>query len=354
MRLFWLLLCRVVLGVVETTVAPAAPASSGHTTVALRMSLDVGIHTVAPVPAADTPSGGLCAQPCSEEPAVNFTLRLLEGDPGATKRPLVLSRGAVLHLEVRVDATPSVSPRISMEQCYGTGSGQQAHPRNYMVVNSHGCLHGSGLGSVSIQQQRGMSVLHISILAPVLEAEPEEEVYVHCLLSAWGARRHGPMSCFYNDTMARWQNAEDPSRSTLCDCCDTRCPPSDTGLMEQPEFPGEGMLHWETAGPLVVQELEPWFEAPCRTVKRLLLAGLALVGSAVLVAIVVGSVLGLGLAAWRLQGTRRGRRPPRRPPRRQCPFQAELQAVVGALVPRDVEKSGESGTEYHSLELGAM
>ncbi|XP_015733907.1 uncharacterized protein LOC107321479 [Coturnix japonica] len=346
MRLFWLLLCRVVLGVVETTVTPAAPASSSHTTVALRMSLDVGLHTVAPAPAAATPS-----QPCSEEPTVNFTLRLLDGDPGATKRPLVLSHGAVLHLEVRVDASPNVSPRISVEQCYGMGSGQQAHPRKiYMVVNSQGCLHGSGLGSVSIQQQRGMSVLHISILAPVLEAEPEEEVYVHCLLSAWGARRHSPMSCFYNDTMARWQNAEDPSWSSLCDCCDTRCPPRDTGLVEQPEFPGEGMLHWETAGPLLVRELEPWFEAPCRTVKKLLLAGLALVGSAVVVAIMVGSVLGLGLAAWRLQGTRRVRRPPRR----QCPFQAELQAVVGALVPKEVERSGESGTEYHSLELGAM
>lgn len=38
------------------------------------------------------------------------------------------------------------------------------------------CLHGSGLGSVSVQQQRGMSVLQLSILAPLLEAEPEEEV----------------------------------------------------------------------------------------------------------------------------------------------------------------------------------
>ncbi|XP_046784232.1 uncharacterized protein LOC124417211 isoform X2 [Gallus gallus] len=335
----------------ETTVAPAAPASSGHATVALTVSPGVGTHTVVPVPAAATPPGGLCAQPCPEEPPVNFTLRLLDGGLGATKRPLVLSRGAVLRLEARVDASPDVSPRISVEQCYGTGSGQRAHPwKSYMVVNSHGCLHGSGLGSVSVQQQRGMSVLQLSILAPVLEAEPEEEVYVHCLLSAWGARRHGPMSCFYNDTAARWHNAEDPSQSALCDCCDTQCPPADTGLGEQPGFPGEGMLHWETAGPLLVRELEPWFEAPCRTVKKLLLVGLALVGSAVVVAIIVGSVLGLGLAAWRLRGARRGRRPPRR----QCPFQAELQAVVGALVPREAEKRGESRTEYHSLEMGAV
>lgn len=55
----------------------------------------------------------------------------------------MLSRGAVLHLEARVDASPDVYPRISVEQCYGTGLGQQAHPwKSYMVVNSHGSVVG--------------------------------------------------------------------------------------------------------------------------------------------------------------------------------------------------------------------
>lgn len=38
------------------------------------------------------------------------------------------------------------------------------------------CLHGPNLGSVSVQHQRGASVLQLSILPPVLEAEPDEEV----------------------------------------------------------------------------------------------------------------------------------------------------------------------------------
>lgn len=38
------------------------------------------------------------------------------------------------------------------------------------------CLHGPNLGSVSVQHQRGASVLQLSILPPVLEAGPEEEV----------------------------------------------------------------------------------------------------------------------------------------------------------------------------------
>lgn len=90
--------------------------------------------------------------------------------------------------------------------------------------------------------------------------------------------------------------------------------------------------------------------APCRTVKKLLLAGLALLGSAIVAAVLVGSVLAMGLAVWRL---RRGQRRRRRP-RRQCPFQAELQAVVGALVPRELEKQGEPGSEYRSLEHSSV
>lgn len=127
------------------------------------------------------------------------------------KKPLVVSSGSVIHLEARVDFGPGVSPRIYMDQCYGTSSGWPGHSRRaYVVVNSQGlvlrsawscqttwwgerswgqpgnvpdlflglprCLHGPSLGSVSVQHQRGASVLQFSILAPVLEVEPEEEV----------------------------------------------------------------------------------------------------------------------------------------------------------------------------------
>lgn len=37
------------------------------------------------------------------------------------------------------------------------------------------CLHGEKLGIVSVQHQRGGSVLQLSILALMLDREPEEE-----------------------------------------------------------------------------------------------------------------------------------------------------------------------------------
>ncbi|KAK4813209.1 hypothetical protein QYF61_018010 [Mycteria americana] len=305
-------------------------------------------------------------------------------------KPLVLSPGSAVRLEARVDFTPDISLKIDLDQCYGTSSKQLGRSRRiFMVVNSRGCLHGQKLGSVSVQHRRGASALQLTIPAPALEDEPEEEeVYVRCLLTAWGpagARGHGTRSCFYSQATASWHNAEDPSQSTPCHCCDTGCPPGDAlprklpgtraglgwavvapggfgisggswgwvrlyGLRPPAGLPGEGTLRWEMVGPLLVQkEKVPWYEAPCRTVKRFLLAGLALVGSALVAAALVGALLGLAVATWRLGGRRRGQRRPR--PR--CPFHAELQSVVGALVPKEPEKGGEGGPEYRGLAQGS-
>ncbi|XP_074462991.1 uncharacterized protein LOC141750914 [Larus michahellis] len=350
---WWVLVCGAVLGVAGTTMAPATPASSDHTVVASVVSSGMGTRTAAPVLAAATVPGGAHAHPRSEEPSMNFTLRLLDGDPSAVKKPLVLSPGSAIRLEARVDFSPGVSLKISVDQCHGTSSEQLGRSRRiFMVVNSQGCLHGQKLGTVSIQHRRGVSALQLTIPAPLLEDETEEEeVYVHCLLTAWGARGHSARSCFYSQATDSWQNAEDPSRNAMCHCCDTGCPPDDTLPRELPGFLGEGTLHWETVGPLLVQkEKVPWYEEPCRTVKRFLLAGLALLGSALVAATLVGGLLGLALAVWRLGGRRRGQRQRRR----QCPFQAELQTVVGALGPRETKKRGEVGPPRRSLAQSSV
>lgn len=83
------------------------------------------------------------------------------------------------------------------------------------------------------------------------------------------------------------------------------------------------------------------FPALCQTVKRFLLAGLALVGSALLVVTVLGVLLALALTIWCSGRPWQGQQPPRQ----RCPFQIELQSVVGALALREREKQGEIGPQ---------
>lgn len=49
-------------------------------------------------------------------------------------------------------------------------------PQNVPVsLSCHRCLHGEKLENVSVQHQRGRSVLQLSIPVSTLEGEPEEE-----------------------------------------------------------------------------------------------------------------------------------------------------------------------------------
>lgn len=60
--------------------APAAPESSGHTVVAPAVPSAMGTRVAASALAATTKTGEDHAHPSSEEPIMNFTLRLLDGE----------------------------------------------------------------------------------------------------------------------------------------------------------------------------------------------------------------------------------------------------------------------------------
>ncbi|XP_051556237.1 zona pellucida sperm-binding protein 3-like isoform X6 [Myxocyprinus asiaticus] len=52
-----------------------------------------------------------------------------------------------------------------------------------------------------------------------------EDVYIHCKLVAWDPRDldGGKKACQYDKSSSRWLLLDDPSQSSLCSCCDTKC-----------------------------------------------------------------------------------------------------------------------------------
>ncbi|XP_025049283.1 zona pellucida sperm-binding protein 3-like isoform X1 [Alligator sinensis] len=284
---------------------------------------------------------------------MNFTLRILNEDFNIVDKTPVFRTGSPIHIEARVAANPNVSPKIYVDECYGAHSKRLSHSRRvYVIVNNRGCLYGGKSGNVSVWHRQADSALQFIIPAFLLGEEPEEEIYIHCLMTAWGQRtlsRHVKKSCYYNTASSSWQNLEDPSRNDLCNCCDSHCP-FDFSPEEQ-EFPGEGMLHRKTVGPLTVHKEEaPWYEAQCRTMKKLVLAAIAFVGSCLLAALLVGGVIALGLALF--HSYHHSKVPRLRRKRRPYPYHEELQTVVGALVPsEEIEKEKrELNAEYSNLK----
>ncbi|XP_067406305.1 uncharacterized protein [Emydura macquarii macquarii] len=278
---------------------------------------------------------------------MNFTLRILNEDFSVMAEPPTYTPGSPIHIEARVESSARVSPTIYVDACYGTQARHLSHSRRlYVIVNNHGCLHGGQTGDSAVWHRPENSTLRFAIPAFLLADEAEEKIYIHCLLSAWGQESPpslGKKSCYYNSAAFSWQNLEDPSQNFKCSCCDSRCPADSAPREELREFVGEGTLHKRVAGPLTVHmEEAPWYEERCRTVKKLLLGGVAFAGSCLVAALFVGGLLALALALLRSYGRGAGHGLLRK--RKEYPYHTELQTVVGALLtadetPKDKEES---------------
>ncbi|XP_053862817.1 uncharacterized protein LOC128824914 isoform X2 [Malaclemys terrapin pileata] len=297
----------------NTTVTPAASAPSG-TTVADHLSARTPGHV-------QFLQGGHSIKSAK----INFTLRILNEDFSVMAEPPTYTPGSPIRVEAKVESSAGVSPRIYVDECYGSHAEHLSHSRRiYVIVNNHGCLHGGKSGDVAVWCRPEDSALQFATPAFMLADEPEEKIYIHCLLTAWGQESLtslGKKSCYYNSTSFSWQNLEDPSQNLKCSCCDSHCPADSAP-------PGE-------------------LRERCRTLKKLLLVGVAFVGSCLVGALFVGGLLALALALFRSYQRSKGQRLLRK--RKEYPYQTELQSVVNALVTAEEMQKAEreSSIDYN-------
>ncbi|XP_028905215.2 uncharacterized protein LOC103169153 isoform X1 [Ornithorhynchus anatinus] len=271
-------------------------------------------------------------------PGMNFSLRILNDGLTADGQPHPFMLGSPVTLEARVEPFPGQLLRIYVDECYGLQVRHLSHSRRlYALVNNHGCLLDK-IGNSASWNRTGEMVLQLVVPAFMFTEQVQEKVYIQCWLRAWSQTRAfepGRKSCSYDPLLSRWILPEDPSESSVCNCCGDICSASE---MNHKEFPGEGRVHKVVVGPLLVQRKPPlWFDASCKTLKQFVLSGLAFVASFLLVLFVTGSFVGLVVALGRLCWYHKHPRPKRQ--RRSCPYQEELQIVVEEVASLDEEET---------------
>ncbi|XP_025030483.1 zona pellucida sperm-binding protein 3-like [Python bivittatus] len=276
---------------------------------------------------------------------LNFSLRVLSEDFSVEAVPEVYIEGSVIHIEARIQASPSMFPKLFIEECYGANAPHHSHTRKiYIIVNNHGCLHA---GDPEVMWFRKTDSVIVFKLPAFLMTDDSEEIYIHCLLTAWSQKlptNPGKKMCVFDSISSRWKNLDELSKSSICNCCDSYC------HQESPHgnLKGERISHRELLGPLRVRKEDaPWLEGKCHTMKRMLLVSAAFVCSCILAALFVGVLIALALAVLRYSGVgRRHRRLRNRKAQRS--FHTELQTVVGACTETDeIEK--ESNMDYCKL-----
>ncbi|XP_061458913.1 zona pellucida sperm-binding protein 3-like [Rhineura floridana] len=284
------------------------------------------------------------AQP--NEVKLNFSLRVLNEDLSVAAEPGIYVEGSVIYLEARVQASPGLFPKLFIDECYGTDAQPQSHFRRvYIIVDNHGCMSSGELEARWFRKDD--SVLVFTMPAFLLTGK-SEEIYIHCLLTAWSQKippTPGKKACYFDSISSSWKNVDEPSKTSVCKCCDSYCPVESPPFGNEKAFWGEGRLHREVVGPLAVhREDVPWFEGQCHTMKRFLLVSVAFGGSCLLAALFAGALVALGLAVYRYSHTSKPLKN-----RMEQPYQTELQTVLGSLaVDEDVEK--ESSLDYCKLK----
>ncbi|XP_053135171.1 zona pellucida sperm-binding protein 3-like isoform X2 [Hemicordylus capensis] len=289
---------------------------------------------------------------------MNFSLRVLDDGFHVPVERRVYVEGSEIRLEARVQPGPSLFPKIFIDECYGTDRLHLNRARRaYIIVDNHGCLYAEEAGTAASWFRKEDSVIVFMLPAFLVTGELEEEIYIHCFLTAWSRRiptNSGKKTCSWDSASSRWKNMDEPSQASVCNCCDTHCPSAShhSGLV--PAFAGEGSRHRVVVGPLTVQkEGVPWFEGQCHTMKKLLLVSIAFVGSCILAALFVGTLLALALALFRY--SRMGRGHQLLKDRKEQPFQTELQTVVGALAMAEAEATEkESSLDYVKLKSDTL
>ncbi|XP_060125248.1 zona pellucida sperm-binding protein 3 [Zootoca vivipara] len=280
---------------------------------------------------------------------MNFSLRVLNEDFSVAAEPGEYVEGALIHLEARVQASPGLSPKLFVDECYGKDVGNHGHFRRiYILADKHGCLYGDG---PKVRWLRREDPAMVFTIPAFLLTGDSEEIYIHCLLSAWSRETSsslGKKACYFDSISSSWKNIDDPSKNYVCKCCNSHCPWEPPSPGSEKAFWGEGKLHSRVVGPLRVHKEDvPWFEGRCHTMKTFLLVSISFGGSCVLAVLFTGATVALGLAVFRYSRTSKGHKLLKN--RKEHQFQTELQLVLGDLaVDEEVEK--ESNVDYCKIK----
>uniref|UniRef100_A0A6J0UEE7 ZP domain-containing protein n=1 Tax=Pogona vitticeps TaxID=103695 RepID=A0A6J0UEE7_9SAUR len=325
--------------------------SSSATTTSPGAPMSAPTHRRPPAARTQDPVRFLQATRHQEALRMNYSLSILNEDLSIATEPEVYEEGSVIRVEARVRADLVLLPKLFIDKCYATNTPHLSRSGwAYIIVDNQGCLYARDLNASWFRKEDSAIVFTLRV-PPFVLASDTGEIYIHCLVTAWSDKlptTSGKKTCSFDSVSSRWKNVDEPSKTSVCDCCDSHCPVEFYHLAKVKAFPGEGRLSSEVVGPLMVRKEEvPWFEGQCHTMKKLLLVSVAFVSSCILAALFVGALLALATATFRYSRTSKGHRLLKDRPKQ--PYHAELQVVAEArAISEEIDK--ESTLDYCKLK----
>ncbi|XP_068196774.1 zona pellucida glycoprotein 3f, tandem duplicate 2 [Antennarius striatus] len=179
-----------------------------------------------------------------------FHMALLDERLAATAKTNVIPPGSFMSIWAAVEQKSHQPLLLLMDECVAAATpALRPDSRVYPIISNKGCLLDSRRGNSGFLPRRHSSslILHLQSFKFPLG----DEVYIHCKLVAWdpGALHEGRKVCHYLKEAGRWELLDDPSRSSVCSCCDGTCSSRPRGTPGQEP---RSFSHRSVLGPLAV------------------------------------------------------------------------------------------------------
>ncbi|XP_065133204.1 zona pellucida glycoprotein 3f, tandem duplicate 2 [Paramisgurnus dabryanus] len=121
----------------------------------------------------------------------------------------------------------------------------------YPIIANKGCLvDGKKSHSTFLPRYQSSSILlHLQ----AFKFAAGEEVYIHCKLIAWDPDNLNELkkACNYNKATGEWELLDDPSKNSLCQCCDSTCIERSR---RDTQSAAQGLVLNSVLGPLIITE----------------------------------------------------------------------------------------------------
>ncbi|XP_067911027.1 galactosylceramide sulfotransferase isoform X6 [Heterodontus francisci] len=188
-----------------------------------------------------------------------FSMKIMTDDWTAERPNSVFFLGASINLEASVIATFHQELRLYMEECIATPTSSLAKsPENYTIINNYGCLIDGKTGNSKYLPRSDGSLLQFVVQAFKFLHLEDADIYIHCKALIWDPNLDASQlnkACSFDQQTESWQLLDAPLQSSLCDCCNTICQPTQSRHKRAEELK-TSISHIIKVGPLRVHSVQ--------------------------------------------------------------------------------------------------
>ncbi|XP_028283638.1 zona pellucida sperm-binding protein 3-like [Parambassis ranga] len=152
-----------------------------------------------------------------------FHMELMNDDFSGPAESTSFPLGSLIHITASVEQQNHQPLLLLLDKCIAATT-PELQPDSYLypIITNKGCLVDSKVTRSKFEPRQKTSELNLSLQA--FRFAVGEAVFIHCNLVAWDPNGldKTKKACNYVDNQG-WELLDNPSYSSLCDCCESRC-----------------------------------------------------------------------------------------------------------------------------------